>query len=151
MPCLVSEKQGQAQMSNNSNLLTSAYQIRDTNIVSEVFENDMVILDLESGFYFSLNTSASELWPHITSRQSLSFLQNKVKGLEDFVHSLMEYNLITACEPEPKILLQIRLTDPSNQPNMDVFDDLSDLFMADPIHDTDIDKGWPYIKPEGEV
>ena len=50
---------------SKSDLLAISYQVRNENIVSEVFEGEMVVLDLETGRYFSLNPSAAKLWSSI--------------------------------------------------------------------------------------
>jgi hypothetical protein len=130
-----------------TNILENSYQVRDNSVTSEIFDKEMVVLDLASGFYFSLNVTASELWPFIISRSPLTSFQNKVSGLEAFVSLLIKYNLIVACQASSEATPSINISNPSTEPYMDVFDDLSDLFMADPIHDVDIDKGWPYSKP----
>jgi hypothetical protein len=135
-------------MDASSNILDSAYKIRNANITSEVFDKEMVVLDLESGFYFSLNETASEIWQHIVNHQSAISLEDDVIGLAPFVNQLLEYNLIVPCETSLEASAPLKISNPSEQPSMDVFDDLSDLFMADPIHDVDIDKGWPYTKPD---
>lgn len=31
-----------------------------------------------------------------------------------------------------------------SEPTLDVFDDLEELINLDPVHDTDVDKGWPF-------
>ena len=136
------------KMTSHSKILNSAYQVRSANIASEEFDGEMVVLDLDSGCYFSLNTTAAKLWSPITSGYSLTTLQNCVSGLDEFIESLLEFNLIIPADPITGAFELIELDRLSTPPLMEVFDDLSDLFMADPIHDVDTNKGWPHTTQE---
>ena len=40
-------------------------------------------------------------------------------------------------------MLKKSLEDASAAPDLEIYDDLSDLILADPIHDVDNAEGWP--------
>lgn len=129
---------------SKSDLLAISYQVRNENIVSEAFEGEMVVLDLETGRYFSLNPSAAKLWSSIICGHTFNKFNECAPMLEHFIGSLLEYNLIVPSINSAVNQDAIELDSSAPTPQIEVFDDLSDLFMADPIHDVDIAKGWPH-------
>ena len=36
------------------------------------------------------------------------------------------------------------------KPSIEFYDDLADLIVADPIHDTEESAGWPHVRPAGQ-
>ena len=121
-------------------------------IAHETLDGEVVILDQESGTYFSLTGAGAAIWEHI------------VAGADDA-------QIVAACETafdgavaeEVTALLARLVTDkivvahegagsgaapagaeraPWVSPKLDRFTDLQSLLLLDPIHDVD-ESGWP--------
>lgn len=123
------------------------YKIAGPDIVHESFGGDLVVLNLRSGQYFGLNTSGAALWSAIIEGQDatgLSADDTSKKSASDFVAQLLDYELIVrddlADEDAPTAYISF-LTPPT----IEAYDDLSDLIVADPIHDVDQNAGWPKL------
>ena len=127
--------------------------------MSESFESEVVIVNLDSGCYFSLLGSATTLWLEL-ERNSMT-----LKGAEGilrqtyecegidiateisiFLNKLFNDDLIVADNSEAHLdslnSEQIPLKRNFEPPILETFTDLQDILLLDPIHDVD-DAGWP--------
>lgn len=131
------------------------YDVASADIVSESFDGDFVVLDLSCGKYFSFSDSANVIWDAVSAGVAPADLIHKTSGttsaeLEAFVGKLVGYGLITERKPGYPIVAAAayadRLAATTEKPDVTVFDDLADLFMADPIHDVEEPIGWPAVR-----
>jgi hypothetical protein len=119
-------------------------------VVSDQFDGEVVVVNLESGAYYSLRDTAQEIWSLFENKisrpdviKSFSNLTEDEKlKIENYVDFLLSEGLIE--ENETKVgdnfsssLTYVGLT-------ISKFDDMADLIMLDPIHEADKDKGWPH-------
>ena len=122
------------------------YQISGPDIVHESFGDDLVVLNLASGQYFGLNKSGACLWHAILRGQSLADCignaELAIKG-QAFAKQLEDLGLIAPIENTGQVTSEIIALE--SAPTIEVYDDLSDLIKADPIHDVDAESGWPIL------
>jgi hypothetical protein len=109
-------------------------------VVHEEFDGEIVVLNLQSGQYFGLNGSAAALWLAIVAGADPTAIAGDMGT--GFAARLVELSLIKANDGAPTPADNLNFTDP---PTIEIYDDLSDLILADPIHDVDEDKGWPIL------
>ncbi|NVK36170.1 MAG: PqqD family protein [Rhodobacteraceae bacterium] len=129
-------------------------------IVFEEFDGDFVILDLQSGEYHAVEGSAAILWkllmdgicPKAILDEFEAHPKLTVNQIEEYITNLVENGLIKESdqlavaglsEDDKASLLALTAA-----PKTDLFSDLSDLILADPIHDVDEEAGWPVRKPQ---
>jgi hypothetical protein len=131
--------------------MATRYKIAGPDIVHESFGGDLVVLNLGSGQYFGVNTSGAALWSAIVQGQDASKLGHNdaaEKAVSDFAAQLREFGLIVPDDSEesnaPSIPISL-----GTLPTIEAYDDLSDLIVADPIHDVDANMGWPKL-PDAE-
>jgi hypothetical protein len=141
-------------------------RINTPNVVGEEFEGEVVVVNLESGCYFSLMGSAKNIWK--TLAQSSASLASIIVALEEtldcsgidvaaevvpFLDELKKLELVvptvlsgttssTAPEP-PGASIRPRF----EAPRVEIFTDLQDILLLDPIHDVD-EAGWPMANPD---
>jgi hypothetical protein len=137
-------------------MFSSQYEISGRDIVSEKFDDDIVVLDLKSGKYFSFTDSGCALWealsngvkPELLVRSEANF---SGADLEAFIQKLLEHNLVVARKSAAEAALSAeilqKISAAKELPDIFVFDDLAELFLADPIHDVEEPVGWPAVKP----
>jgi hypothetical protein len=131
------------------------YAPASPDIAHESFDGDVVVVDLANGKYYSFSESGSAIWLALAGAVApgdLIGLGAFADAIPQFVHRLCEYQLIAA-RPELEAVpldagLAERLRDCSEGPDVTVFDDMADLFVADPIHDVDEPSGWPVVKQD---
>jgi hypothetical protein len=124
-------------------------------IVSESFDGDIVVLDLNSGKYFSFTDAGCGIWEALAAGAPTEALLSastnySAADFESFLEKLLDHQLLAVREdaadhPLPNDLLE-KIRSAREKPDLFVFDDLADLFKADPIHDVEEPAGWPVVK-----
>ncbi|MBL4929011.1 PqqD family protein [Fuscibacter oryzae] len=124
-------------------------------IVFEEFDGDLVVLNLSTGRYFGFNPSAAVLWSALAAGVCPADLQAHLApaiDLATFIGALHENALVVEGDEAPTPVtddLRAQLAKLTEQPQLEIYDDLSDLIVADPIHDSDAAQGWPVRPAQG--
>jgi hypothetical protein len=142
-----------------------SFRINSPNVVGEEFEGEVVVVNLESGCYFSLMGSAKDIWKILShgSASTESILDTLAdildcSGIETdaivvpFLDELKRLELLVPTDssesekskaPKPQAdVIRPRF----EMPRVETFTDLQDILLLDPIHDVD-EAGWPIVKP----
>jgi hypothetical protein len=140
-------------------------RINTPNVVGEEFEGEVVVVNLESGCYFSLMGSAKDIWKILV--QGSASTESIITSLSDtldcsgidtaavvvpFLNELKKLELVVPTDssvptsstaPEPQgDFIRPRF----EAPLVETFTDLQDILLLDPIHDVD-EAGWPMVNP----
>lgn len=142
---------------------TVGYVVASRDIVSEDFDGEFVVLDLGSGRYYSMDAAASALWRAITAGVSMQALADAVdsaapastgitaQDIHDYAEQLVAYGCLARSDVPGTVPLDpataAALKAGAGPPKLEMFTDLADLIMADPIHDVEEAVGWPVRKP----
>ncbi|PLW76635.1 PqqD family protein [Cohaesibacter celericrescens] len=136
------------------------FVVANQDIVFEEFDGEYVILNLASGEYHAVDGSAALIWKllmdGVCPKSILDTFEAhpnlRVNQIEAFVANLVSKGLIKASDGlDDKVLPndgKAELLALTTAPKTDMFDDLADLILADPIHDVEEEAGWPVRKPE---
>ena len=144
--------------------LSSHFKINRPAVVSEVFDDEMVIINLDNGNYYSTNKVAADIWAFIERTAAVSEiiegigrryggnLEDLESAVTQFIAELQEENLIVPIEAErtgeidrPDSQAE---TDPEREklafeePVLKVYNDMQELLLLDPVHEVD-ETGWP--------
>ena len=116
------------------------YNLAGPDVVHEEFDGEIVVLNLQSGQYFGLNEPGAALWMAIQSGgdpHAVSAMHGAA-----FAEKLVNLGLIVATD---EAATPAQAQDFATAPSIEAYDDLSDLILADPIHDVDEERGWPKL------
>lgn len=141
--------------------MNRAYQPNSPAVASEVIDGEAVIMHLKSGKYFSAAASGGFIWACVDRQQPLDhiaelFVQQYAAtaeqanaAVEAFINDLLAEDLIReASETRPAGLLSLADLGGTEsrkvftKPVLNVYSDMQDLLLLDPIHDVD-EVGWP--------
>ncbi len=140
------------------------YQIDRSNIVYEMFDNEVVIINLDNGNYYSYDGVGVDIWNQLTKKisidsisQSLSDIYPSVQ-LDDLktiiiksITDLENENLLISSEIKnnQEIITSVEAhqdtrveTNGIKIPTLQRFTDMQDFLLVDPIHEIDYEK-WP--------
>ncbi len=140
-------------------------KINSPEVVHEVFEDEVVIVNLDSGNYYSLEGAGADIWREIENGRSVEEITGRIAGeydsdtgeIESAVHHLIaelqEEKLVRTSDdakPETGIahasgeapLRERRKFEPLV---LNRFTDMQELLLLDPVHDVD-ETGWPRAK-----
>jgi len=143
------------------------FRVNTPTVTHETIDGEAVIINLDSGNYYSLVDVGSFVWGLIEKGASASELRNVVlqsyqgndsdvdRGVEELLAQLQQENLIVPVDGTGALdLAQLEL--PSNNghekpsfspPLLHKYSDMQELLLLDPIHDVD-DAGWPKPNPD---
>lgn len=146
------------QTGNAADADGARYRVNDPSVISEVIDGETIVLDFESGHYYSLNPSASEIWRRICAGQPASAATEGVArsyGLDPttlrrtvalFVRRLLDEKLIRPAAPDSAPAAEMetnaRPAAPYCDPVFEKFTDMEEMLLLDPIHEV-ADAGWP--------
>jgi hypothetical protein len=131
----------------------SRFQYAEPGVVHESFEDETIIVNLDNGAYYSLNTAGRAVWLMVGAGMSILEITRAAgaaedlrKPIEQFVLALSNEGLIRPVEGD----LQTRPSAPPDlhlgekPPAMEKFTDMERLILLDVIHDVDA-TGWPIL------
>jgi hypothetical protein len=140
------------------------YTIDEGRIVSEIIDGEAIVINLANGYYYSLDTSAAEIWGWLQSGRSVSEIVSAIRRRYDcssadpeaavraMVGTLVTDDLVTPCpdaaSPQGLDPLGEASAEKSlfRAPSLQRFSDMQGFLLVDPIHEVD-DRGWPHTKP----
>jgi hypothetical protein len=127
----------------------------------ERIDGEIIVISYNTGKYYSVNKQASDLlhliemkvkkefWYEILKSNFINFdEQSKTTQIIDefILKCLNEKLLINGVLNVEKIELPNDYTrDNWESPELRIFDDLTDILLIDPVHDTSLE-GWPNLK-----
>lgn len=133
--------------------LAVPYAPASPDIAHESFDGDVVVVDLANGKYYGFSDSGSAIWLALADAAApgdLAGLSRFGDAVPGFVRRLCDHGLLVARPDQPPspvgAAAAARLRSSAESPDVTVFDDMADLFIADPIHDVDEPSGWPVVK-----
>jgi len=143
---------------------TDRFRFNRNQAVSEVFDEEVLVVNLDTGTYYSLLDSAARIWQCLVGGASLAETTQDLIAAYDgeasdivaktrgFVAELILENLIQAAEDAGTSVArppQARSKQPFVPPRLERFTDMQELLLLDPVHDVE-DAGWPAAKAPSE-
>jgi hypothetical protein len=135
------------------------YRVRDKDIVSEIIDEEAIIMDLISGVYFSADGVGAVIWDGIVCGFEVAQIKQRIlqsfsanpDGLdadfENFAASLLANKLVDVAYGAAPPSVDWSMPLPAarrgyDRPILNRYDDMQDLILLDPIHDVE-EAGWP--------
>ncbi len=144
-------------------------EINRDHVVHDTFEGETVIINFNTGRYFSLSGCAPFIWrllEHSPSQDDLLHALAARYGIADeaaaassatFLETIITEQLVLTKEGRSKAEIESQPDDrPAGTfepPGLEIYNDLEDMIQLDPVHETAPDRGWPArlpSEPEGE-
>lgn len=116
------------------------YAIHHKNAISETLDNETIIINIETGSYFSMNEDGTALWAAIREGKAIP-LDKPV--ISNFIQTLLTEGLIE----EAKEIGTLADSGAFQAPAVSIYTDMQEMILTDPIHDVD-PMGWPKRKDE---
>ena len=148
--------------------LLRCYRINRPNVVYETFDDEIVIINLDSGNYYSLDKAGADIWDFIErgaaiseivegiiNRYKSSKLDNIKNAVNQSITELEKEGLIVPNKTEKSenrksssIQVKAQLKTEKlifKKPVLEKFTDMQDFLLVDPIHEIDY-TDWPKKK-----
>jgi len=147
----------------------TVFRINSPKVIHETIDGETVMVNLDSGNYYSLDNIGADIWALIGTGLPLHEIIEDVscryagereemgQAIHQFVGQLQEEGLIVnggsqvqRNEPTPAIMERPQEKDGRPEfeiPALHKYSDMQDLLLLDPIHEVD-DTGWPNVKSD---
>ena len=138
-------------------------EINKEHVVHDSFEGETVIINFNTGRYFSLSGSAPFIWEmlqHSSTKHNLSSAlvarygigeEAALQAAEAFIGKIVAEQLVLVKDGQSTSNAMNAVGDgpaePFELPDIVVFNDLEGLIGLDPIHEAAPDLGWPVRLP----
>lgn len=139
-------------------------------VIHEVIDGEAVLVNLETGSYYSTDQVGADIWGMIEAGMAVSNIIDAIEskyasnrgeiesGVTYLVTQLQQEELIVAGRaqgPEDGASSPVASSEQANkprfeQPVLSKYTDMEDLLLLDPIHDVD-ETGWPHVNPDHAV
>ena len=146
---------------------SNRYTFKLPHVVSESFEDEVVLINLSSGNYYSADKVGKVviemLAEHSSPAEIVTALSEKFNlpcseiepDVSTFIEALQTEGLIVpAADPSPiagagaqRNALSASGEQDFTPPRLQRYSDMHDLLLLDPIHEVD-ESGWPIAKPD---
>jgi hypothetical protein len=142
--------------------LTGAVRIKTPNVTHQTIDGEVVVIDLDTGSYYSLTGVAGDIWALVEAHGSVEAVVTACvgryagqpgeveAGVRTFVERLAAEGLLVSANGVPPGTSAERPVPttalspvPFVQPVLDKFTDMQELLLLDPIHEVD-EAGWPH-------
>jgi hypothetical protein len=132
------------------------YGINEPDVTAESFEDEVIAINLANGRYHSLRGSGAWLWHALTAGLSRKDAIAQLCAQSDtpseaaaqaaeFIDRLAAEELIVAApERSPGDFSALTPLVGFLAPLMETFTDMENLLAIDPIHEVDMQAGWPH-------
>ena len=143
------------------------FRVNTPTVTHETIDGEAVIINLDSGNYYSLVDAGSFIWGLVENGATVNEVQNQVlhtydgapadidRGVQELMTQLQQENLIVPVNGVAEAS-DLTATMPSSNghekpsftpPLLHKYSDMQELLLLDPIHDVD-DAGWPKPVPD---
>jgi hypothetical protein len=141
------------------------FKLNQPSVIGEVIDNEAIIVNLDSGTYYSLRAVGADIWQMIEQGATVAEIINQLAhqytkteqtviqtDVESFVMELQEEALILPLEDSSvageSALSPLHASDGDQllfqKPVLEKYTDMADLLLLDPIHEVDETGGWPH-------
>lgn len=129
------------------------FTIEPAKIMHDTIDGEVVIVNLDNGYYYSLDNVGAQVWQLIDaghSREAITAqLQHRYDGNEQFasdisafVAKLQSEDLVSASDSGEEAAVELPEI-PYAPPKLQKFTDMDNLLLIDPIHEVKEETGWP--------
>jgi hypothetical protein len=143
----------------SSSAMTTVLEIARPDCAAEVLQDEVVALNVETGIYVSMRGLAVSLWHDLAAGYSVEELARHANGdgdgaerVTEFAAQITRHGLMRPCPPRPvasEMASTRLLADGVPEIVFEVYEDMQDLILSDPIHDVDETMGWPGLESQG--
>lgn len=137
------------------------FSVNENNVVFDVIDGEVLAIRSDSGAYYSMRGAAATAWCALLSGHPVDHLAGPVAGhhgvdpsvvgpdLHRFATDLLGESLLTLREGEGLEESDLQLPEetrmrPWEPLAFEVYTDMQDLLLFDPIHEVD-NSGWPRV------
>ena len=145
--------------------MSTVYRINSPKVISEVFDDEVVAVNFDTGSYYGMSETARVIWRLLEQGASAEIVTKHLTSVYDgdeqaigstireFLTQLRKQDLIVEATSNGAGIVAEPASGartPWAPPTLSVFEDMQELLLVDPIHDVD-EAGWPARKLDNPI
>ena len=131
-----------------------AYRINSPGVIHETIDDEVVIINLDKGHYYSLDGCGARIWTGLIGGVAPADVAagfegdaaTAVAGVRELAAELEAEGLIVPAEGDSPAPLPDGPTLTFEAVKLQRYSDMEELLLLDPIHEVD-QQGWPHPDP----
>jgi hypothetical protein len=142
--------------------LHSSVRVDTSHVVHETIDGEAILIHLGTGTYYSINGAGAEVWQWLAAGVTIDGLMalasaryvatpGEVRaGIEGLIEDLLREGLLVEGPADESSASPdlAREQVPFVMPPLQVYTDMQEFMLVDPLHDVDETAGWPHVKAE---
>lgn len=134
------------------------YKLNEEKMFYDMAEGQAIVINFTTGMYYGTSSLGSAVLDALLSGASVEAIVSAIKALpgcpadmdarmDEFISALLEKEVVIPAETNPGAVVaidQATLAD-GFLLSVDEFAEVQDLILADPVHDVDVEQGWPIL------
>jgi hypothetical protein len=153
---------GESANQPTTRMLETLYSAQTHGVMSEDFGDEIILVNLARGHYYSLRHTAAHVWRQVQSPASATVLSQSLstafavetnearQSLTPFFEQLKAEKLLVEAlgKAIDGAISPLTAADRTafTPPILEIHTDMQEVLRLDPIHDVDADLGWPVKK-----
>lgn len=135
------------------------YKLNEEKMFYDFADGQAVVINYQTGMYYGMGLLASAILDRIVAGKSVDEIIKAVESLpqcppdmadrvHNFVKELQAKEIIVSGPTVPGGVepLTKEVSEDGFELKLDMFAEMADLLLADPVHDVDMQAGWPKLK-----
>ena len=136
------------------------YKLNEEKMFFDVADGQAVVINIVTGMYYGTNALGSVVLERLVKGNAPDEIEKAIKNLDNcpadihnrlaaFIDKLIDAEILVTGETIPggsELIDQSVVED--FELTLDEFAEVQDLLLADPIHDVDVEQGWPIFKED---
>lgn len=136
---------------------TSRIRINTPSVASETIEQETVIINFDSGMYYSMNSVGAAIWLLIQDNSEQNAIVEQLahayngdrtvisQAVQLFIDELLQQSLVVFSDESPIVSTPLLITPLENRPAfcppvLNRYTDMAELLLLDPVHE--IEDRW---------
>ena len=136
------------------------YKLNEAKMFFDIADGQAVVINFTTGMYYGTGTLGSAILENLVGGASVSSIADALKKQEGcpsdidarltgFIDALLEKEILIPAEGEEKdAVIAPEAFSEGFEFSVDEFAEVQDLLMADPVHEVDVEQGWPILQED---
>lgn len=134
-------------------MLEQRFKINAPSCIAEAVEDDLIVINLQSGRYYSMRGEAVSCWHALTQGVTPKELVDanrwdnaQLSCFIAYVQCLIDEHILVLADSGPNscVVPTIDICHAGKYFQVDVFTDMEEMLLLDPIHEVNANLGWPH-------
>ena len=140
-------------------MVDNALSVRDSGVIHERLDDEVLVIDLEHGMYYALVGTAADIWTSFTRGATVDAVADTLArgygasldevraDVRRFTSQLESVGLLVASSTAHTGAARVAVDEPPTRwegPVVEAYDDMANLVISNPTHMVD-EAGWPHL------